>query len=132
MKRFLAALVILVAATSAQAWVTVGNVMASTSEVTLQWEPSIDHDYITGYRLYYGSSTGQYTTKIEVGKVTTYTISLPDGTYFMALTAYDDRGLESAYSNEVSTTIKTSIRPPKNLIIFSVTILNGTAKAQGR
>jgi hypothetical protein len=50
----------------------------------------------------------------------------------MALTAYDDRGLESAYSNEVSTTIKTSIRPPKNLIIFSVTILNGTAKAQGR
>jgi len=76
-----------------------------TSAAQLQWAGSNSTD-VTGYRIYYGLSTGSYAqargSGALVGNVTSYTISgLQSGrTYYFAVTAYDSAGNESAFSNE--------------------------------
>jgi fibronectin type 3 domain-containing protein len=62
---------------------------------------------LDGYKVYYGTSSGSYTTSINVGNVTTYTVTgLSSGTtYYFAVTAYDLSANESDYSNEVNKTI---------------------------
>lgn len=57
---------------------------------------------VTGYRIYYGIASGNYTNSVTVGNVADYTISnLVNGvTYFFATKAYTASGLESAFSNE--------------------------------
>jgi hypothetical protein len=74
---------------------------ASAAQVTLAWDAS---DKAAGYKIYYGTSSNQYTSVIDVGSDLTYIFTdLPDGrTYFFAATAYDDSRLESDYSTEVS------------------------------
>jgi hypothetical protein len=60
-----------------------------------------------GYKVYYGTSSGNYTVLKNVGNVTTYKVgNLSSGLYYFAVTAYDTSGNESDYSNEVSKTIK--------------------------
>ena len=74
--------------------------------VTLKWDPS-SSTRITGYRLYYGTDSGNHTHSVVVGKgVTTATVpGLAAGvTYFFAVTALGATGLESDFSNEVSDT----------------------------
>ena len=60
---------------------------------------------ISGYKVYYGASPRSYSSSVNVGNVPTYTVSLPGGTYYFTVTAYDSFGNESVYSNEVSKTI---------------------------
>ena len=79
--------------------------------VTLSWDPSPSD--ITGYRIYYNtdSSTPPFTgtgateggSPIDVGNVLTFTINgLNDADdHYFAVTAYDDAGNESTYSNTV-------------------------------
>lgn len=73
--------------------------------VVLTWNPNTESD-MAGYKLYQGTSSGQYGPPVTLGTVTTHTVMLPpstlDRTYFWALTAYDLAGNESAKSNEVS------------------------------
>jgi hypothetical protein len=73
------------------------------SQVTLAWDVSTSSE-VTGYNIYYGTSSGDYLSSIDAGKVLTYSISgLQSGvTYYFAVTAYDTSGNESDYSNEVS------------------------------
>ncbi len=61
---------------------------------------------LSGYKIYYGTASGNYSQTIDVGGITSSTVSnLTDGTtYYFAVTAYDTSGNESAYSNEVSKT----------------------------
>ena len=62
-------------------------------------DPAID---IKGYRIYYGTVSGTYTNNIEVGNVTTFTVTgLTKRKYFFAVTTIDQDGDESVYSNEV-------------------------------
>jgi hypothetical protein len=62
---------------------------------------------LTGYKIYYGTSSGNYTTSIDIGNVTSYTLTnLATGTYFISVTAYDSSRIESNFSNEVTTTIQ--------------------------
>ena len=69
---------------------------------TLTWTASTSST-VTGYRIYYGTTSGTYTNHIDVGNITQYAIqTLPAGTYYFAVTAYDASGGESADSNEVS------------------------------
>jgi hypothetical protein len=70
--------------------------------VSLAWDPNTDPD-LAGYALYYGTSSGNYSSSISLGNVTTYTVTnLSDGvTYYIALTARNTAGVESGYSNEV-------------------------------
>ncbi|MBI5548766.1 MAG: fibronectin type III domain-containing protein [Deltaproteobacteria bacterium] len=61
---------------------------------------------LTGYRIYYGTSSGSYSTIVNLTDpaMVTYTLSnLPSGaTYFFAVTALSAAGGESAYSAEAS------------------------------
>jgi hypothetical protein len=72
------------------------------AQVTLEWDPNAEPD-ISGYRLHYGPSSGNYRASVDVGAVTAYTITGLDrnATYYIAATAYNAAGSESAYSNEV-------------------------------
>jgi hypothetical protein len=93
---------------------------AQAAQVTLAWDPNSEPD-LSGYKLYYGTSSGNYSNTISLGLVTTYTVTnLTDGvTYFFALTAFDAEGFESAKSNEVSYT------PPASQFTLTVS-KNGT------
>ncbi|MDW8308642.1 MAG: fibronectin type III domain-containing protein, partial [Verrucomicrobiales bacterium] len=76
------------------------------ASVTLTWNPSPDPNVI-GYRIYYGVASRVYTNVVDVGNVTTATISnLVEGvTYYFAATAYNILGMESDFSEEVAFTI---------------------------
>jgi hypothetical protein len=76
--------------------------------VNLGWDPPTHYTdgspaapaAIGGYVLYYGATSQQYTVAVDVGNVTTKTITgLLDGTtYYFVATAYDTRGTESGFS----------------------------------
>ena len=73
--------------------------------VNLSWTARTESD-LAGYKAYYGISSRNYSTSINVGKVTSYTLTgLNEGIYYLAVTAYDTSGNESAYSNEASVTV---------------------------
>jgi hypothetical protein len=79
------------------------------AQVTLAWNASVS--MVDGYWLYYGPASGNYTARIDVGPVTTYTMTgLTSGqTYYFAVAAYDRTdGSESVKSNEMSTTLRPS------------------------
>jgi fibronectin type 3 domain-containing protein len=79
------------------------TVVNGTVQVTLAWDPNTEPQ-LAGYKVYFGTSTGVYTTTIDVQNVTTYTVTglAPGQTYYFAVTAYDGSGDESGFSNEVS------------------------------
>jgi len=72
----------------------------------LAWDQSSESD-VAGYRLHYGTKSGQYTGVVQVAgrSNTSYLLEdlnlLPGHIYYIAITAYIDAGIESAYSNEV-------------------------------
>ena len=63
-----------------------------------------------GYKVYTGTASGSYSQNVDVGNVTSYTLSgLNDGTtYYFAVTAYDATGDVSGFSNQVSYTTPTA------------------------
>ena len=75
----------------------------STCSVGLSWVSSPDPS-VVGYKIYYGTASGVYTTSVGVGNVTSYTLSgLAFGTvYYFAATSVNGSGQESAFSNEAS------------------------------
>jgi PA14 domain len=77
----------------------------SLEAATISWDPNTEPD-IAGYLLSYGTASGQYTTTINVGNVTTFHFSEPNPAirYYLAVRAYNTSGAISGYSNEVSTT----------------------------
>ncbi|RJR39528.1 MAG: hypothetical protein C4576_21530 [Desulfobacteraceae bacterium] len=74
------------------------------AQVTLQWEANSETG-LAGYKVHYGTHSRIYTNFIDVGRVTRYSVTgLQEGaTYYFAVTAYNTSGVESGYSNEVST-----------------------------
>ena len=63
---------------------------------------------LTAYRIYYGTTSGSYNNEIQVNNpgLTTYVVdNLTPDTYFFVTTAVNDRGVESAFSNEASKTV---------------------------
>ena len=73
--------------------------------VTLAWDPNPEPD-IGGYIISYGTSSGSYSTAVDVGKVTTWGVSLSPGfRYYFAAQAYNTGGLRSGFSTEVSTNV---------------------------
>jgi hypothetical protein len=85
----------------------------SAADVTLTWNKNSE-THISGYKLYYGTSTRNYSKVLDAGNLTTYTITnLNQGTqYFIAATAYDAHGNESGYSSEISYTSPLENLPP--------------------
>jgi hypothetical protein len=76
----------------------------TSNTATLTWIPPVTTTDLSGYRVYFGTVSGTYGQGISVGNVTTYTMTgLASGSqYYFAVTAFDDFGNESAYSNEAS------------------------------
>lgn len=74
--------------------------------LTLGWDPNPEPDII-GYRVYYGTSSGNLTS--SVGLVVQTTAEIPDlntgTTYYFAVSAVNGSNLESALSIELSHTI---------------------------
>ena len=87
-----------------------GAGLANAAQAFVAWDASTQPE-VAGYMLHYGTVSGTYVAKIDVGKVTNYTVTgLLDGkTYYVAATAYDLGRVESGLSNEVSATIPPSI-----------------------
>jgi hypothetical protein len=71
--------------------------------VVLGWLPS-PSSQVAGYHIYYGTASGAYTTKVNAGTNTSFTINgLTAGqTYYFSATAYNASGTESVYSPEIS------------------------------
>jgi hypothetical protein len=72
-------------------------------EVTLAWNANPE-PALGGYRLYYGPTSRNYTSVVDVGNQTTYTVfGLADNSpYYFAVTAYDSsKTIESGFSNEL-------------------------------
>lgn len=90
--------------------------------VTLAWNPG-SASGIAGYRVHYGTSSGNYTQTSDVGNTTTATVaSLTGGTtYFFAVTDYNSAGTESSPSNEVTFTASASASATASLFSASAT-----------
>jgi hypothetical protein len=81
------------------------------NEATVSWNPHPE-SRVTGYKIYYGKASRTYTSSVDVGSVTQYTLrGLESGTWYFAVTAYTPGGLESGYSREVSKSIQEDVRP---------------------
>ena len=94
--------------------VTVSAVEQSSSGL---WTATVSWDRVTqnsdgtpisdlsGYKIYYGTSSGNYDDVLDVGNVTSFIINQLEDmrTYFFAVTAYDFSANESGFSSEVST-----------------------------
>jgi len=79
---------------------------AGEAQATLAWDANTEPG-ITGYKIYWGPSSGNYTSSKDAGNNTSATITgLDEGkTYYFAATAYNGDGVESGYSSQVSYTI---------------------------
>ncbi len=71
--------------------------------VRLGWSPSPSPE-VTGYNVYYGYYSGQYSGRLEAGNVTDVRVAglTTNVVYYFMVAAHDDFGLESIPSNEVS------------------------------
>jgi len=85
-----------------------------TGSATLTWQPPTERtdgsslSNLSGYRIYYGTSQGNYpnTASVTNPGLTSYVIeNLAGGTWYFVMTAVDAAGLESARTNPVSKTI---------------------------
>lgn len=86
--------------------------ISGTVTASLTWEaPTVDANGdplndLEGYKVHYGTSTGNYTYSSDVSNSTSSLISnLAQGTWCFAVTAYDTSGNESSYSTESCITI---------------------------
>lgn len=84
---------------------------ATLGSALLQWSATGGGN-VAGYRVYWGTSPGNYQqakgSGLGAGNATSYAVqNLPGGqTYYFAVTAYDSSGAESGYSTEASKTIQ--------------------------
>ena len=86
---------------------------ACAIHLTLAWDPNDEPD-LAGYIVYYGTASRNYKYDVDIGDQTSCTISglNEDVMYYFAVTAYDNEGNESGYSQELSHTIPSPNNPP--------------------
>jgi len=90
--------------------------------VTLTWTANDPIENVTGYKIHYGSTSGQYSDSKDVGNVTSCEIedviaTLEDGkTYYLAATAYSATS-KSDYSSEVVYTHTTVLKVVPDTVI---------------
>ena len=86
----------------------------SSSSVTLNWTAPTQNSNgstitnLAGYKIHYGTASQDYTEVVAINNpsLNRYVIdSLPNGTYYFAITAYNSAGVESPMSGEVTTSV---------------------------
>ncbi len=74
-----------------------------TKSASLAWDANPVEDNVTGYRVYYGTASRDYSGTVDAGLQIAQTVTgLPNAHVYFAVTAYNAAGLESDFSNEVS------------------------------
>lgn len=118
MKKIFLVIALLLITSSSYAWDDVLKWIPPTTRVDgTPLDPATD---IRSYKIYYGTESGKYTTNIDVGNVTTFTVTnLAKRKYFFVVTTVDTDGDESVYSNEIWHKVKIS---PPTLDKSSVTL----------
>jgi hypothetical protein len=78
------------------------------ANVDIVWDPSTGP--VAGYEFCYGTSSGSYDYVVDVGNITSCSISgLEEGTtYYFAAKAYDSEGIKSTFSQELVYTVPLS------------------------
>jgi hypothetical protein len=93
--------------------VTVAAAIA-TNGVEVSWTPPTQNNDgstltdLSGYKIHYGTASGNYTSSVAVENagITRYSLdSLPKGTFFIAMTAVNTAGAESDFSKETTVTV---------------------------
>jgi hypothetical protein len=88
-----------------------GAPATGSKAVSLAWTPPTQNSDgsalvdLKGYKIHYGNASQSYTSTVSVDNpgLSRYVIdSLPAGTLFIAMTAYNAAGAESSLSSEVS------------------------------
>jgi fibronectin type 3 domain-containing protein len=94
--------------------------MVYAFDISLTWDPN-NEPTVDGYKLYYGTSSKNYSESIDIGNNTKYTIkNLKRGqTYFIAVTAYDIEGNESGFSDEISYRDHQNSMPWIDVLLFN-------------
>lgn len=83
--------------------------------VVFEWDPHPEAAQLQGFKLYQSKQSGQYSAPpvatFNGGNLTTGSIAQPAlGRWYFVLTAFTPEGLESGFSNEVTTVVKP--KPP--------------------
>jgi fibronectin type 3 domain-containing protein len=106
---------------------------AKDFKATLTWTANSEPD-LKEYRIYRSETASKGYVKIGQTTTTKYedNFTVPDNkakTYYYVVTAVDDSGLESDYSNEVNGLFDANLKPDsiKNLQIIVTTVINVTA-----
>ena len=89
--------------TPQQVLVTLALLAPDSGTATLTWDANTESD-LAGYKVYSGESSQSYGPPFDAGNVTTLQVInlTPGKTYFFAVIAYNNSGVASDYSNEVS------------------------------
>ena len=93
------------------------NIVLSTnqnSSISINWDESTDPDgNLSGYRVYYGTSTSNYTKSKDAGNSTNIIIDnlIHQQLYYIAVKAYDSFGDMSEYSEEVTEIAYDNVAP---------------------
>lgn len=100
---------------------TLNTATAGNAQVALAWSAPGSGTTPTGYKVKYGTSAGSYSTTVDVGNVTSYTVtSLTNGTlYYFVVVAYNASG-DGANSNELSATPTAGGSPPSAPTLVSL------------
>ncbi|MCK5581374.1 MAG: VCBS repeat-containing protein [Candidatus Omnitrophica bacterium] len=102
---------------------------ADDAQVDLSWTAVSG---ATGYKVYYGTTSGSYDAPVDVGDVTSYAATglTNDTTYYFVVTTYDGVD-ESTVSNELSATPVAPSVPPSSGVP-DVPILNSASAGNGQ
>lgn len=87
---------------------------ASAKSVTLNWQAPTQNNNgstltnLAGFKIHYGTASKDYSQVVALNNpgLNRYVMdTLPSGTYYFAITAYNSQGVESSMSGEVATTV---------------------------
>ena len=101
------------------------STMAFAGGAYLKWDPPANANQVTvdGYKIYYGTTSGDYTEVTNVGNTTRYPVEAlnlqPGTTYYLAVSAYNKAG-ESEKSSEIQYTTLTAPGSPTGVQVIVI------------
>ncbi|MGA3118059.1 MAG: fibronectin type III domain-containing protein, partial [Syntrophobacteraceae bacterium] len=98
-------------------------------QATIAW--NADSGAVAGYDVYYGLSSGNYTTTVNAGNTTSTTLqNLSSPTYYIAVSAYDSNNDQSGFSPELVIDLLTASAGAGGTIAPSGSFFQGQGASQ--